>query len=70
MSITDDSNENKGKQKYRGMFETHKSGKIGLNITTLASPKVVQNQVSGGVSVLYWHVAPVANALWKLLAIR
>ena len=36
----------KQKQKYRGMFETQKSrnktssGDIGLNIRTLASPKV------------------------------
>ena len=43
------------KQKYRGMFETQKSrnktssGDIGLNIRTLASPKVEQDQVSGGV---------------------
>ena len=40
------------------MFETQKSrnktssGEIGLNIRTLASPKVGQDQVSGGVSVL------------------
>ena len=53
------------KQKYRGMFETQKSrnktssGDIGLNIRTLASPKVGQDQVSGGVSVLCWHAAPV-----------
>ena len=46
------------------MFETQKSrnktssGEIGLNIRTLASPKVGQGQVSGGVSVLCWHVAP------------
>ena len=46
------------KQKYRGMFETQKSrkktssGDIGLNIRTLASPEVGQDQVSGGVSVL------------------
>ena len=39
------------------MFETQKSGnktssgEIGLNIRTLASPKVGQDQVSGGVSV-------------------
>ena len=52
----------KQKQKYRGMFETRKSGnktssgEIGLNIRTLASPKVGQDQVSGGVSVLYWQV--------------
>ena len=53
------------KQKYRGMFETQKSGnktssgEIGLNIRTLASPKVGQGQVSRGVSVLCWHAAPV-----------
>ena len=64
------------KQKYRGMFETQKSrnktssGDIGLNIRTLASPKQGQDQVSGGVSVLCWHAAPVANVLWKPLAIR
>ena len=29
-----------------------------------------QDQVSGGVSVLCWHAAPVANVLWKPLAIR
>ena len=51
----------KQKQKYRGMMETQKSrnktssGDIGLNIRTLASPKVGQDQVSGGVSVLCWH---------------
>ena len=60
------------KQKYRGMLETQKSrnktssGDIGLNIRTLASPKVGQDQVSGGVSVLCWHAAPVANVLWNL----
>ena len=58
------------------MFETQKSrnktssGDIGLNIRTLASPEVGQDQVSGGVSVLCWHAAPVANVLWKPLAIR
>ena len=66
----------KQKQKYRGMFKTQKSrnkissGDIGLIIRTLASPKVGQDQVSGGVSVLCWHAAPVANVLWKPLAIR
>ena len=44
----------KQKQKYQGMFETQKSinktspGDNGLNIRTLASPKVGQDQVSGG----------------------
>ena len=57
------------------MFETQKSGnktrsgEIGLNIRTLASPKVGQDKMSGGVSVLCWHAAPVANALRKPLAI-
>ena len=57
------------------MLETQKSrnktssGDIGLNIRTLASPKVGQDQVSGGVSVLCWHAAPVANVPWKPLAI-
>ena len=46
------------------------SGDIGLNIRTLASPKMRQDQLSGGVSVLCWHVAPVANVLWRPLAIR
>ena len=53
------------------MFETHKSGiktslgAIGLNIGTHASPQVVQDRVSGGVSVLCWHTTPVAIVLWK-----
>ena len=61
----------KQKQKYRGMFETQKSrnktssGDIGLNIRTPASPKVGQDQVSGGVSVPCWHATPVAYTLWK-----
>ena len=58
-------------KKYRGMFETQTSGnktklgEIGLNIRTHASSKVGQDQVSGGVSFLCWHSAPVANVLWK-----
>ena len=66
----------RAKQKYRGMFETQKcgnktsSGEIGLNITTLASPNVGQDQVSGGVSVLCWYAAPVANVLSKPHTIR
>ena len=46
------------------MFEIHKSGdktssgEIGLDIRTHASPKVGQDQVSGGVSVLCWKVTP------------
>ena len=49
--------------------EKKSSGEIGLNIRTLANPKVRQDQVSGGVSVLCWHVASIANVLWKPLAI-
>ena len=59
------------KEKYRGVFEIQKSGdktssgEIGLDIRTHASPKVGQDQVSGGVSVLCWHAAPVAYVPWK-----
>ena len=59
------------KEKYRGVFEIQKSGdktssgEIGLNIRTHASPKVGQDQVSGGVSVPCRHATPVADALWK-----
>ena len=61
----------KAKEKYQGVFEIQKSGdktssgEIGLDIRTHASPKVGQDQVSGGVSVLCWHTAPVAYVLWK-----
>ena len=61
----------KAKEKYRGVFEIQRSGdktssgEIGLDIRTYASPKVGQDQVSGGVSVLCWHAAPVAHVLWK-----
>ena len=54
----------KPKQKYRGMIENQKSGnktssgEIGLNIRTHVKPKMGQDQVSGGVSVLCWHAAP------------
>ena len=57
----------KAKEKYRGMFEIQKSGdktsygEICLDIRTHASPKVGQDQMSGGVSVLCWHTAPVEN---------
>ena len=53
------------------MFEIQKStdktssGEICLDIRTHASPKVGQDQVSGGVSVPCRHATPVANALWK-----
>ena len=66
----------KAKEKYRGVFEIQKSGdktslgEIGLDIRTHASPKVGQDQVSGGVSVLCWHAAPVAHVLWKPCTIR
>ena len=64
------------KEKYREMFEIQKSGdktssgEIGLDIRTHVSPEVGQDQVSGGVSVLCWHAAPVANVLWKHCTIR
>ena len=58
------------------MFETQKyvnktsSGETGLDIRTHASPKVGQDHVSGVVSVLCWHAAPVANVQWKLRTIQ
>ena len=66
----------KAKEKYRGVFEIQRSGdktssgEIGLDIRTRASPKVGQDQVSGGVSVLCWHAAPVAYVLWKPCTVR
>ena len=66
----------KQKQKYRGMFESQQygnktsTGEIGLNIRTLASPKVGQDQVSGGVSALCWHEHPLQMFYGELLAIR
>ena len=66
----------KAKQKYRGMFETQKSGdktssgEIGLNIRPNASPKVGQDKLSGGVSVRCWYAAPVANVPWNPRVIR
>ena len=53
------------------MFEIQKSGdktssgEIGLDIRTHASPKVGQDQVSGGVSVPCRHSTPVADVLLK-----
>ena len=43
------------------------SGEICLSNGTL---KVGQDQVSGGVSVLCWYAASVANVLWKPFAIK
>ena len=57
--------ESKTELQYRWMFETQKSGNktssgaIGLNIRPLASPKVGQDPMLRGVSVLCWHAAPV-----------
>ena len=57
------------KEKYRGMFETQKSGnntssrEIDLDIRKHSSPKVGQDQVSGGVSVPCRHTTTIADAL-------
>ena len=51
------------------MFESQQSGnktssgEIGLDIRTHASPKMGQDQVSEGVSVLCWHAARVTQLL-------
>ena len=58
------------------MFETQKFGKktssgvIDLNIRTHASPKLEQDQVSGGVSVLCWYAASVANVLRSIIRFK
>ena len=46
-------------------LKSPKTGEIGLDNGTHASPKVGQDQVSGGVGVLCWNAAPVANVQWK-----
>ena len=63
--------ESYAKEKYQGMFEIQKSGdktssgEIGIDIRTHTSPKVAQDQVSGGESVFCWYAAPVAYVLWE-----
>ena len=39
-------------------------------VSTLEHMQLGQDQVSGGVSVLCWHAAPVAYVLWKPCTIR
>ena len=66
----------KAKEKYRGVFEIQKSGdktssrEIGLDIRTHASPKVGQDQVSGGVSVPCRHAKGVFYKKTTLLEYR
>ena len=48
-----------------------KFGKIGINNWIISkSNKGGRNQVSGMVSVPFWHLTPVANTPWKPLVIR
>ena len=57
--------------KYRGMFETQKVRrhdkfrKEWSQHYNKCKSQMGQDQVSGGVSVLFWLAAPVANVLWK-----
>ena len=65
------------KQKYRGMFETQKSGnktssgKIGPEIRTHASPEVGQDQVFGGVNAIWmfyhYHLISLYNTYFHWL---
>ena len=57
---------NEGCSKFKGP-ETRQVQErlVSTLIRTHASPKVGQDQVSGGVSVPCRHVTPVAGALWK-----
>ena len=63
------------KQKYRGMFETQKSGnktssgEIGLNIRILASPKVGQSPVDatlGNASISYGLTQPLLDITFRI----
>ena len=64
---------NKAKEKYRGVFEIQRSGdktssgEIDLDIRTHASPKVGQDQVSGGVSVPCRHATMPKTIRFKIL---
>ena len=49
-----------GCSKLKRSVDMTSSGKNGLNIRTNTSPKMGQDQASGGVSVLCWLAAPVA----------
>ena len=61
------------KEKYRGVFEIQKSGdktisgEIDLDIRTHASPKVGQDQVSGGVSIPCQNIGYLKNQYFLLL---
>ena len=63
-------------KRKRGMFDIQKSGNktgsgdIIFDIRTHASPKMEQDQVFEGVSVLCLHAISVAYVVWKPLAIR
>ena len=56
-----------GCSKIKGSGDKTSSGEIGLDIRTHASPKVGQDKVSGGVSDLCWHAAPVAYVSMETL---
>ena len=49
-----------GCSKLKRYVDMTSSGKNSLNIWAIASPKMGQDQVSGGVSVLSWLAAPIA----------
>ena len=59
----------KGCSKFKSGNKTS-SGDLGSDVRTHSSPKVGQDQVSGGVSVLCWYAAPVEYVLWKPGSIR
>ena len=56
-----------GCSKFKSPETRQVQERLVLDIRTHASPKVGQDQVSGGVSVLCWHAAPVAYVLWETL---
>ena len=70
LRIVKEKRSTEGCSKLKSPQNKTSSGEIGLDIRKHASPKVGQDQVSGGVSVLCWHAAPVANVLWKPCTVR
>ena len=60
MPVDKQNRSTEGCSRLKRSVDMTSSGKNGLNIRTNASPKMGQDQVSGGVSVLCWLAAPVA----------
>ena len=54
-----------GCSKFKSPKTRQVQEKLVSTLEHMQFPKAGQDQVSGGVSVLCWHIAPVAYVLWK-----